>query len=120
MEKNKEGTIAVFVVVIVIIVLSVTAFLFLPVFLQKQNTPSEKEQTHQGITYAKGDINQDGKVDALDEVLIKNNIHCQSTDACWEKVIEHTVSGYNPIYVKDLDINKDNIIDENDVTAMQK
>lgn len=61
--------------------------------------------------YKKEDINKDGKVDALDEQLVIKQSGCQRNNVCWNKVIGKSISGDNPIYVSDLDLNGDGIVD---------
>ena len=119
MKNNKQGFIGIILLITVIIALGIAAIIFKPPFLKPQNK-TNGEGVDKGITYKKGDITQDGKVDILDERLVQTNINCHSSDACWTKVIDHTQSGYNPIYVKDLDINKDNVIDEKDLNELTK
>ena len=69
--------------------------------------------------YKKEDINKDGKVDQVDEEIVRKQFGCQVRQPCWSKVIGKTLSGDNPIYASDLDLNGDNIIDLLDIQTMK-
>jgi hypothetical protein len=68
-------------------------------------------------TTAEGDINDDGKVDLMDMQYIKDHAGCNQDDECWSKMIDKTITGHNPIYTSDLDLNQDGMIDESDITV---
>jgi hypothetical protein len=117
MKNSKAGFIAVIATVIAVIVLIIAGFFILPHFLGGVN----KDETEKpGITYQKGDINQDGKVDVLDQKLIRDNLNCTSSNECWNKIAGYNESGNNPIYVRELDLNGDSVVNEQDLSEMNK
>ena len=62
-----------------------------------------------------GDINDDGMVTSADIDMMSRASGCVSADPCWNEVVGKTLSGDNPIYTMDMDLNKDNAIDEADI-----
>ncbi len=56
------------------------------------------------------DINDDGTITVDDISLIQIKIGCSQQDDCWDDVIGKTLSGDNPIYTFDLDVDKDGTI----------
>jgi len=73
-----------------------------------QNLPSSPE-------WQKGDINHDGRVNAIDKLIIKKSFNCRNSDPCWQRVVGKTDEGDNPIYTADLDLNNDGIINTQDL-----
>ena len=123
MRKNTSGFIGILISVIAVIVLGIVAVVIGPRLLRSStdravgtgNSGSENK-----TTYAKEDINQDGKIDYLDEILLKNNVGCKVGESCWEKVVGYTISGHNPLYVKELDLVGDGVIDQKDIDIVSK
>jgi hypothetical protein len=62
-----------------------------------------------------GDINDNGTIDNTDVQMVRDKIGCDFAQSCWGEVIGKTLSGDNPIYTSDLDLEKDDKIDESDV-----
>lgn len=60
------------------------------------------------------DVNDNGNIDNTDVQIVRDHIGCSSTQDCWGDVIGKTLSGDNPIYTSDLDLEKDNVVDEKD------
>ncbi len=85
--------------------------------MYQQTNPSQ--QNYSGTSYAIGDINQDGTVDAVDENFITTHIGCKKTDKCWNEVIGKTLSGDNPIYTSDLNLNHNGVIDQGDLDVLK-
>lgn len=104
-----SGIIVVAVIVLVIFIIRIGLF-------QSSNSSNDK---YSGTTYAIGDINQDGTVDAVDENYISSHIGCKKGDRCWNEVVGKTLSGDNPIYASDLDLNHNGIIDQADLTMIK-
>lgn len=75
--------------------------------------------TGQTSPYKKEDINRDGRVDNTDTEIIRENLNCQKTQPCWGKVIGKTLSGDNPIYTYDLDLNGDGVISTLDMALVK-
>lgn len=71
------------------------------------------------VSYKKEDLNKDGKVDSVDEAIVTKQFGCQRNNPCWNKVIGKTLSGDNPIYASDLDMNGDGVIDLLDIQQMK-
>ncbi len=69
--------------------------------------------------YKAEDINQDGTVDAVDENYINTHMGCANGSQCWNKVIGKTLSGDNPIYTSDMDLNHNNTIDQGDLDMIK-
>ena len=61
-----------------------------------------------------GDINDNGTIDNTDLQIVKQYDGCKIGDACWTQVIGKTLSGDNPIYGSDLDLNEDQVVDQQD------
>lgn len=109
--KNNAIWIGVAVGLIVVIV---GGYLFAKKFL------APAPVSYQASTYyKKEDINKDGKVDQVDEAIIQKHFGCQLKQPCWTTVIGKTLSGDNPIYTSDLDMNGDNIIDLLDIQQLK-
>lgn len=114
MNKSEQGNTMVFLLIILVIVSGLGFFFFSMNKPATTTTTVPNAMTNINIL----DINRDEKVDQTDLTFITSNINCKSTDPCWNKVIGKTSDGDNPIYVFDLDLNKDNVIDQNDVKMM--
>lgn len=61
-----------------------------------------------------GDINDNGTIDNTDVQMVRDHIGCTNDQNCWNDVIGKTLSGDNPIYASDLDLNSSNKVDEED------
>lgn len=83
--------------------------------LKKSTTSQEETGTGER---KKEDINDDGVVDGDDSQIVNAQIGCRSVDDCWTDVIGKTLSGDNPIYVSDLDIDSDAEVSQKDVDAV--
>jgi hypothetical protein len=96
----------------VLIVVCILTFVFLLLSHFKQvNSPSEEKTVSLSI---KKDINHDGKVDYIDSNFFTQNNGCKKDTPCWKKQITKTYDGDNPVYVYDLDLDNNGIIDAND------
>lgn len=62
----------------------------------------------------KEDINDDGVINQTDVGIVKQNTGCAGGQPCWSRVVGKTLSGDNPIYASDLDMNGDDTISEED------
>ncbi len=104
----------VFITLVLVLILGAAVFfIFKKIALTSpQSTPSNNEER------SAEDINWDNKVDYLDVNLVKSVLGCKKTDPCWNKVIGKTVTGDNPIYSSDSDLNKDGVIDDKDVSLL--
>jgi len=112
-----------------ITMIAITALVLISIgvfmFTSKGTTPespkaasTEKKGGQLSETKNKGDINRDGIANAEDASLIQKASPCNHVDACWNKVVGKTKDGDNPIYTSDLDLNKDDNVNEMDVSAM--
>jgi len=100
----------------------IIAVLALVVFFLTKKSPSPALSTKnstQAPERRKEDINWDDKVDYLDSNIINLSLGCKKNDACWSKVIGKTVTGDNPIYSSDLDLNGDGIVDAQDAVLVR-
>lgn len=95
----------------------IVGFVVLTKVSNKPSPESGLEVTPQTKTI--GDINRDGVVDAVDRNYIISSLNCSSTQPCWNKVIGKTSDGDNPIYVFDLDLNKDMVINQKDLDLVK-
>jgi hypothetical protein len=102
---------------IIIAVLALLVF-FGSSLLQKLLSPAPTVN-QASITYKKEDINKDEKIDQSDMDIVIKQLSCQKADSCWNKVIDKTLNGDNPIYVFDLDMNGDGLISQIDVDQVQ-
>lgn len=66
-----------------------------------------------------GDIDRSGAVDTTDSQFVQTNLGCKKGDGCWQKVIGKTRDGDNPIYVFDVDLNKDGVISQIDLDLVK-
>lgn len=71
------------------------------------------------VTYKEEDINKDEKVDQADMDIVIKQLNCQKADSCWNKVVDKTLNGDNPIYAFDLDMNGDGAVSQLDVDQVQ-
>lgn len=95
---------------VLLIAIAVVAFIY------RSSSSSKKTTIDNRPSFAKGDINKDGKVDVMDSEIIRNNLGCHSGIlACWSRLVGKTVEGDNPIYTSDLDLNGDGKIDDADM-----
>jgi len=99
----------------VFIALTVVYFFPKQLTLPSSTSPSPAPTT--GALYKTGDVNQDGKVDISDTVFFDQNAGCKKADPCWSKVVGYTLSGHNPIYASDLDLNKDGMVNSTDASV---
>lgn len=102
---------------IIIAVLALSIY-FVTGFLKKILSPAPTINQSTSI-YKKEDINKDEKVDQADEDIVAKQINCKKIEPCWNKVIGKTLNGDNPIYVFDLDLNNDGVIDQLDTAQVQ-
>jgi hypothetical protein len=89
----------------------VTVVFFITSYFQKDKTQNSKVTTP---AYANHDINHDGQVNFVDTNYFTQYAGCKNTDPCWKKQITKTFDGDNPVYVYDLDLDKNGIIDAGD------
>ena len=99
----------------IIIVFGVSIFLFFQLNKTYPSSPQSHQSPSPSPLWQRGDINHDGHVDSIDKIIIKKNLGCQNNNPCWEKVIGKTDEGDNPIYVSDLDLNNDGVINNKDM-----
>lgn len=101
------------------IILIVFIVVIMAIFRYGMSQQTNPSQQNSGTSYAIGDINQDGTVDAVDENFITTHIGCKKTDKCWNEVIGKTLSGDNPIYTSDLDLDHNGVIDQGDINMLK-
>ncbi len=100
---------------IVIIVLIIFFAFVVVVISTKLLAPSPSGPSQQSQERNPKDINWDGKIDVLDANIVSSVLGCKKSDPCWNKVIGKTVTGDNPIYASDCDLNHDGVIDQKDI-----
>lgn len=66
-----------------------------------------------------GDIDRSGVVDDEDRMMIQKQIGCIKDKPCWNTTIGKTKDGDNPLYVFDLDLNKDGSITQVDIDLVK-
>ena len=66
-----------------------------------------------------GDIDRSGVADEGDRMLVQKNIGCEKANPCWNSTIGKTKDGDNPLYVFDLDLDKDGSISQKDVDLVK-
>jgi len=106
---NKKANGMIIGIVIAVVVLGVLGYL--GSFLLRPAT-STKVMPTPAVNFA--DIDRSGTVDAEDVQLVTSHINCEKSQQCWNTTIGKTKDGDNPLYVFDLDLNKDGKIDEAD------
>ena len=105
-----------FIPVLLILIVIIVAVVFTFKMLLK---PSPSGASPQSQERSPKDINWDNKVDDLDANIIKSVLGCKKTDPCWNKVVGKTITGDNPIYASDADLNKDGVIDQKDIDFLK-
>lgn len=122
MNKKIGNSLIIMIVITAFILIGIGVFMFIS---KRTTTPegstaasTERKGGQLSETKNKGDINRDGVADVEDASLIKKASPCNHVDACWNKVVGKTKDGDNPIYTSDLDLNKDDNVNEMDVSAM--
>ena len=66
-----------------------------------------------------GDIDRSGAADEGDRMMIQKHIGCDKANSCWNSTIGKTKDGDNPIYVFDLDLDKDGLISQKDMDMVK-
>ena len=66
-----------------------------------------------------GDIDRSGAADDGDKMMIQKQIGCNNSQVCWNTTVGKTKDGDNPIYVFDLDLDKDGAISQKDVDLVK-
>jgi len=66
-----------------------------------------------------GDIDRSGAANEEDRIMVRNHIGCIKAQPCWNTTVGKTKDGDNPIYVFDLDLNKDGAITQADVDLIK-
>lgn len=110
----KKGSGVIMTAIIVVIVLGFLGYLGSFLF---RTAPTTKLVPTPAVNI--GDIDRSGAADESDRALIRAQIGCVSTDACWNKTIGKTKDGDNPLYVFDLDLNKDKSISQADIDLVK-
>jgi hypothetical protein len=108
MNKKANGMIV--GIIIAVVVLGVLGYL--GSFLLRP-APSANASPTPAINFA--DIDRSGTADAEDAQLIRSHLDCEKSQPCWNTTIGKTKDGDNPLYVFDLDLNKDGKIDQADL-----
>jgi len=100
----------------VLTVVVIGILVFLGSFLLR---PAPSSKTDSTKTASIGDIDRSGTVDEFDKQLVKSNIDCLKTQPCWKTTIGKTKDGDNPLYIFDLDLNKDGAITQEDLDLVK-
>ncbi|MCX6731353.1 MAG: hypothetical protein NTZ55_05910 [Candidatus Roizmanbacteria bacterium] len=66
-----------------------------------------------------GDIDRSGFADETDRTMVRSHIGCTNSQPCWNTTIGKTKDGDNPLYVFDLDLNKDRSITQADIDMVK-
>lgn len=125
MRSSRDGNAAVILLGIILIGALIAAGIFFlaprPGTSNQQAAPQQQDNSLSiGESRPAGDINDDGVVTQVDVQLVRAQIGCAAADPCWNQVIGKTLSGDNPIYASDLDIDNDQTITENDANEVSK
>ncbi len=107
---NKKANGMIIGLVIAVVVLGVLGYL--GSFLLRSATSTKVAPTP-AVNYA--DIDRSGTVDAEDAQLVRSHLNCEKSQPCWNTTIGKTKDGDNPLYVFDLDLNKDGKVDDADL-----
>jgi hypothetical protein len=112
---NKQGNVGVIVAVVVGLAILVGGYFAVQVLLR----PAPTGKTGTSFTNAVGDIDRSGTVDESDKSLVRGQSGCLKTQPCWNQTVGKTKDGDNPIYVSDLDLNKDGFVDQQDLDLVK-
>ena len=66
-----------------------------------------------------GDIDRSGAADEGDKIMVRKQLGCSRDKPCWNSTVGKTKDGDNPLYVFDLDLNKDGTITQADVDLVK-
>lgn len=127
MEDNTGSTIALVIGLILVVGVGIGGGLWYNFYregrdpfkiepLRKSTKSAEESSTTTGRK--REDINDDGAVNGDDSQIVQTNIGCSQAQSCWDDVIGKTLSGDNPIYVYDLDVDDSGEINDNDVAQI--
>ena len=104
---------------LLIVIMGIGLFFVAKNFVQPSvNTEPVTTQVTTEPTRRKEDVNWDEMVNQTDANMVKTQLNCKKTDPCWNKVIGKTMTGDNPIYAFDLDMNTDGVIDQKDMNQV--
>lgn len=125
MKPNQEGNTIIILLIVVVVAALIGAGIF---FLAPNSGTSTQQAAPQqqdnslsiGESRPVGDVNDDGVVTPVDVQLVRGQIGCEEGQNCWNEIIGKTLSGDNPIYTMDLDLNNDGMITEEDANEVQK
>jgi flagellin-like hook-associated protein FlgL len=122
MEPESNTGLAIFIALLIFIAGIGGAFYYF--FYREGKNPFEKstlvrksasnQEGSGGGQRVFGDINDNGSFDNSDVQMVRDNIGCSIDENCWDDVIGKTLSGDNPIYTSDLDLDESKKIDEAD------
>jgi hypothetical protein len=121
MKSSENGNIAVILLVILVIAGAIGSAIFF--IMPKTDTPAQQIQQDSlsiGQSRPTGDINDDGSVTVVDVQLVRGQIGCTSESECWNTVVGKTLSGDNPIYASDLDLDGDSAITDADADIVNQ
>jgi hypothetical protein len=128
MEDNTGNTIALIIGLILVVGVGIGGGLWFNFYrvgndpfkiepLGKSTKSTQETSTNSGRK--REDINDDGAVNGDDSQIVSASIGCSQVQSCWDDVIGKTLSGDNPIYVYDLDVDDSGEINDNDVAQIK-
>lgn len=121
MKSGENGNTAVVLLVIVVIAGVVGSAIFF--MMPKTAAPAQQmrqDRVSVGESRPIGDINDDGSVTVVDVQLVRGQVGCTSESECWNTVVGKTLSGDNPIYTSDLDLDGDGSITDADAEIVNQ
>jgi len=113
-KKNKKGNGMLVVLLVVVIILGALGYLG---SLLLHPIPSTKIIPTPAVNI--GDIDRSGAADEEDRLLVRNHLGCIKSQPCWNTTVGKTKDGDNPLYVFDLDLNKDGSISQADIDLIK-
>ena len=112
---NRKANGIVVVLLLGVIIIGVFAFLGTRMIKTTPSTSGIVPTPNANI----GDIDRSGAADETDRMMVRQHVGCLKEQPCWNSVVGKTKDGDNPLYVFDLDLNKDGSITQADIDLVK-
>ena len=113
---NRKANGAIVVLLVVLIILGIGGYFASKVLLRPAPSYTVAPTPSQASI---GDIDRSGAADEGDKIMIQTHLGCTKDQHCWNEVVGKTKDGDNPIYVFDLDLDKNGAISQKDIDLVK-
>jgi len=110
-NRNANGMVFVLLLVVVVGVIGFVGVSFTKTTISSTPVPT--------AAVNKGDIDRSGAADESDRMMVQKQLGCEKTQSCWNATVGKTKDGDNPIYVFDLDLSGDGVINQEDIDLVK-